>query len=204
VTVRELTVPGAWEITPQIHTDSRGLFFEWFSDSAFTEFAGHRLDPQQANCSVSSAGVLRGVHFAQLPPSQAKYVTCLRGSVFDVVVDIRVGSPTFGKWDAVVLDARDRRTIYISEGLGHAFLALEDDSTVMYLCSTGYAPGREHTINALDPALGIAWPSVDGEPILSDRDREAPSLAQVQAAGLLPTWADTQAFIDGLSKSPPK
>jgi dTDP-4-dehydrorhamnose 3,5-epimerase len=200
VKARELSVAGAWEITPQVHIDSRGLFFEWFTDSAFSEFAGHPLDLHQANCSVSSAGVLRGVHFAQLPPSQAKYVTCLHGSVFDVVVDIRVGSPTFGKWDAVVLDAQDRRTIYISEGLGHAFLALEDDSTVMYLCSAGYAPGREHTINALDPALDIAWPSVDGEPILSDRDREAPTLAQVQASGLLPTWDETCAFIGRLRR----
>lgn len=195
---RELAVAGAWELTPQTHTDSRGLFFEWFTDAEFTDFAGHRLDLHQANCSVSSAGVLRGVHFAQLPPSQAKYVTCLRGSVFDVVVDIRVGSPTFGKWDAVMLDDRVRRSIYISEGLGHAFLALENDSTVMYLCSTGYAPGREHTINALDPVLDIAWPSVDGEPIMSDRDRDAPSLEEVRATGLLPTWDDTKAFIDGL------
>jgi dTDP-4-dehydrorhamnose 3,5-epimerase len=198
VKARELAISGAWELTPQVHTDSRGLFFEWFTDSAFTEFAGHRLDLRQANCSVSAAGVLRGVHFAQLPPSQAKYVTCLHGSVFDVVVDIRVGSPTFGKWDAVMLDDRAHRTVYISEGLGHAFLALEDDSTVVYLCSAGYAPGREHTINALDPALKIAWPAVDGEPILSDRDRDAPTLRQVQATGLLPTWGDTRAFIDQL------
>jgi dTDP-4-dehydrorhamnose 3,5-epimerase len=197
---RELTVPGAWEITPQIHTDSRGLFFEWFTDSAFTEFAGHRLDLRQANCSVSAAGVLRGVHFAQLPPSQAKYVTCLRGSVFDVIVDIRVDSPTFGTWDAVVLDDRARHSNYLSEGLGHAFLALEDDATVMYLCSAPYAPGREHTINALDPALDIAWPDVDGEPILSDRDREAPTLAEVQTAGLLPTWGDTRAFVEELRR----
>jgi dTDP-4-dehydrorhamnose 3,5-epimerase len=201
VKARELTIAGAWELTPQIHTDSRGLFFEWFTDSAFTEFAGHSLDLQQANCSVSSAGVLRGVHFAQLPPSQAKYVTCLRGSVFDVVVDIRVGSPTFGKWDAAVLDDRAHRSVYISEGLGHAFLALEDDSTVMYLCSAGYAPGREHTINPLDPALGIQWPAVDGEPILSDRDRAAPTLAEVQAAGLLPTWDETRAFIENQRRS---
>jgi dTDP-4-dehydrorhamnose 3,5-epimerase len=194
---RALTVPGAWEITPQVHTDPRGRFFEWFTDSAFTDMTGHRLDLHQANCSVSAAGVLRGVHFAQLPPSQAKYVTCLRGSVFDVVVDIRVGSPTFGQWDAVTLDDRDHRSIYISEGLGHAFLALEDDSTVMYLCSAGYAPGREHTINALDPAIGITWPDVD-HVVLSDRDRDAPTLAQVQATGLLPTWDDTKAFIDGL------
>jgi dTDP-4-dehydrorhamnose 3,5-epimerase len=198
VKARELTVPGAWELTPQLHADSRGVFFEWFTDPQFTAFAGHRFDLQQANCSVSSAGVLRGLHFAQLPPSQAKYVTCLRGSVFDVVVDIRVGSPTFGRWDAVTLDDRERRSVYISEGLAHGFLALEDVSTVMYLCSAGFAPDREHTINALDPALDIAWPVADDELVLSDRDRDAPTLEQVQAAGLLPTWEETRAFIDDL------
>lgn len=195
---RELDVPGAWEITPQIHTDARGAFYEWFTDSGFREFSGHRLDLRQANCSVSSARVLRGLHFARVPPSQAKYVTCVRGSVFDVVVDIRVGSPTFGRWDAVRLDDRGRRTIYISEGLGHAFLALEDDSTVMYLCSAQYDPQREHTVTPLDPALGIEWPAIDGEPILSDRDRQAPTLAEAEAAGLLPTWAETEAFVESL------
>jgi dTDP-4-dehydrorhamnose 3,5-epimerase len=200
VKVRELAVPGAWEITPQLHTDSRGLLFEWFTDAEFTAFAGHRFDLVQANCSVSAAGVLRGVHFAQLPPSQAKYVTCLHGKVLDIVVDIRVGSPTFGRWDSVVLDDDARRSCYISEGLGHAFLALEDHSTVMYLCSAGYDPAREHTINALDPALDIAWPVVDGEPILSDRDRGAPTLEEVRVAGLLPTWDETRAFVDALRR----
>lgn len=198
--VRELAVPGAWEVAPQLHTDSRGLLFEWFTDAEFTAFAGHRFDLVQANCSVSAAGVLRGVHFAQLPPSQAKYVTCLHGKVLDIVVDIRVGSPTFGRWDSVVLDDDARRSCYISEGLGHAFLALEDHSTVMYLCSAGYDPAREHTINALDPALDIAWPVVDGEPILSDRDRGAPTLEEVRVAGLLPTWDETRAFVDALRR----
>ena len=142
---RELAVPGAWEITPQLHLDSRGVFFEWFTDSAFTEFAGHRFDMNQANCSVSKAAVLRGVHFAQLPPSQAKYVTCLHGSVFDVVFDIRVGSPTFGTWDAVLLEGQTRNSVYLSEGLGHAFISLEDGSTVMYLCSAPVRAGpRAH------------------------------------------------------------
>jgi dTDP-4-dehydrorhamnose 3,5-epimerase len=204
VKARELAVPGAWELTPQLHADSRGVFYEWYTNASFSAFAGHRFDVHQANCSVSSAGVLRGLHFAQLPPSQAKYVTCLHGSVYDVVVDIRVGSPTFGRWDATVLDDRDRRTIYISEGLGHAFLALEDDSTVMYMCSAGYSPGREHTINPLDPAIDIAWPAVDGGPILSDRDREAPSLEKVQAAGLLPTWDEARAFVEDLHRRTPR
>jgi dTDP-4-dehydrorhamnose 3,5-epimerase len=198
VNARELAVPGAWEITPTLHADARGVFFEWFTDNAFRGFAGHRFDLRQANCSVSAAGVLRGLHFAQVPPSQAKYVTCVRGAVYDVVVDIRVGSPTFGQWDAVRLDDRDRRTIYISEGLGHAFLALEDDSTVMYLCSAGYDPQREHTVDPLDPAIGIAWPVDTGALILSDRDRAAPSLERARAEGILPTWDETRAFVESL------
>jgi dTDP-4-dehydrorhamnose 3,5-epimerase len=199
---RELSVPGAWEITPQLHADGRGAFFEWFTDAEFSAAAGHSFDLRQANCSVSAAGTLRGVHFAQVPPSQAKYVTCVHGRVLDVVVDIRVGSPTFGKWDSVVLDDRDRRSVYISEGLGHAFLALDDDATVMYLCSAGYDPSREHTVNALDPELGIDWPTVDGGFVMSDRDRAAPTLAEARSAGLLPTWDETTAFVDELRRRP--
>ncbi len=200
--VRELEVAGAWEITPLIHPDTRGLFFEWVTGTGFSAFAGHRLDVRQANCSVSSAGVLRGLHFAQLPPSQAKYVTCVHGSVFDVVVDIRVGSPTFGRWDSVLLDGRNRKSVYISEGLAHGFLALQQDSTVMYMCSAEHDPAREHTIRATDPVLGIDWPLVDGlAPCLSERDAAAPTLAEVEAAGLLPTWAETQSFIDGLRRT---
>jgi dTDP-4-dehydrorhamnose 3,5-epimerase len=198
VEARELAVPGAWEITPKQHTDDRGVFFEWFTDAGFRAFARHRLELRQANCSVSAAGVLRGLHFAQLPPSQAKYVTCVRGAVFDVAVDIRIGSPTFGQWDSVLLDDRDRRSIYLSEGLAHGFLALQDDSTVMYMCSAGYDPDREHTIRATDPALGIDWPGTGN--VLSDRDAEAPTLDEVKAAGLLPTWDDTRAFVEELRR----
>jgi len=195
--IRQLDIAGAWEITPQLHADTRGLFFEWLTDRGFTSFAGHRLDVRQANCSVSAAGVLRGLHFAQLPPSQAKYVTCLSGSVFDVVVDIRVGSPTFGKWDSVLLDERDRRSVYLSEGLAHGFIALQDNSTVMYLCSAEYNPQREHTVAATDPALAIDWPTKH-KLVLSDRDAAAPTLEELRATGLLPSWDETQAFIDGL------
>lgn len=196
---RELKVPGAWEITPRLHTDARGVFFEWFTETGFVEFAGHRFEMRQANCSVSAKGVLRGLHFAQVPPSQAKYVTCVVGRVLDCVVDIRVGSPTFGAWDAVLLDDRDRRSVYLSEGLGHAFLALQDNSTVMYLCSAGYNPEREHTVDPLDPALGIEWPQV-GPLILSDRDRAAPGLAEARSRGLLPTWEETRAYVDELRR----
>ena len=195
---RELAVSGAWEITPRPNTDARGVFFEWFTERGFTEMTGHTFDMRQANFSVSAAGVLRGLHFAQLPPGQAKYVTCVKGSVFDVVVDIRVGSPTYGRWDSVLLDDVNRRSTYISEGLAHGFLALQDDSTVMYLCSAPYAPGREHTISAYDPEIGIDWPVPASELRLSDRDAAAPTLAEVRSAGLLPDWEKTQAFVAGL------
>ncbi|CAN5157688.1 dTDP-4-dehydrorhamnose 3,5-epimerase [soil metagenome] len=202
MTFRELAIPGAWEITPQLQHDDRGAFFEWFSDPEFAAATGHRFDLQQANCSVSTAGVLRGLHFAQLPPSQAKYVTCVRGAVFDVVVDIRVGSPTYGRWDSVLLDDRHRRSVYLSEGLAHGFLALHDDSTVMYLCSAGYSPTREHTISPIAPAIGSEWPATVFGPelVLSERDRAAPLLDEVRAAGLLPTWADSVAWVEELRR----
>ena len=153
------------------------------------------LDLQQANLSVSAAGVLRGIHFADVPPGQGKYVTCARGAVLDVVVDIRIGSATYGQWDSVLLDDVDRRAIYLPEGMGHAFMSLEDDSTVLYLCSSGYAPGREHGIHPLDPEIGIAWPTTsrDGSPLqaqLSDKDRVAPTLREAREEGLLPAVAD--------------
>ena len=200
VQYRELDVPGAWEVTTHHHGDARGLFLEWFKDAPFVQAAGHSLDLQQANMSVSAAGVVRGLHFSDLPPGQAKYVTCARGAVLDVVVDIRVGSPTFGRWDSVLLDDVDRRAIYLSEGLGHAFMSLEDSSTVLYLCSSGYAPGREHGVDPLDPAIGIAWPTRDraGRPIdriLSDKDAAAPSLAAAAAQGLVPKWDEARAYL---------
>lgn len=204
MTYRELAVPGAFEITPRQLGDSRGLFLEAFKAGPFADAVGHALDLQQVNCSVSAAGVLRGIHFADVPPGQAKYVMCATGAVLDVVVDIRVGSPTFGTWDAVLLDDVDRRAVYVSEGLGHAFMSLEDGSTVLYLCSTGYAPGREHGIHPLDPEVGIEWPTTarDGSPlapVLSAKDEAAPTLAEARTQNLLPTLAAVTAHVATLS-----
>jgi dTDP-4-dehydrorhamnose 3,5-epimerase len=203
VLVRELSVAGALEITPVQHGDDRGVFLEWFREDAFTRATGHGFHLAQANCSVSSVGTLRGIHFAQLPPSQAKFVTCVHGSALDVVIDLRLGSPTFGQWDSVHLDDVDRRAIYLPEGMGHAFMALEDHTVVNYLCSAAYAPDREHAIHALDAELGIPWPTKarDGSaitPLLSPKDAEAPSLAEVRDRGLLATWDDAQAFTQSL------
>ncbi|MBD8080195.1 dTDP-4-dehydrorhamnose 3,5-epimerase family protein [Cellulosimicrobium arenosum] len=198
--VRELTVPGAWELTPRQFPDDRGVFLEWFTAGALRAASGRRLELAQANASTSRAGVVRGIHYADTPPGQAKYVTCAAGSVLDVVVDLRVGSPTFGRWDAVVLDTRDRRAVFLSEGLGHGFMALEDDSTVVYLCSTGYAPEREHGVDPRDPDLGIDWPThgPGGEPLtpsFSAKDAAAPTLDAARDAGALPSWDEVSAFL---------
>lgn len=197
--IRELSIEGAWEITPKLIGDSRGMFLEWFKEENFFEAVGHPADLKQANCSVSAAGVVRGIHFADVPPSQAKYVFCPSGAVLDVVIDIRVGSPTFGQWDTVLLDDVDRRAIYLSEGLGHAFCSLADGSVVTYLCSAPYAPGREHGVNPLCDTVGIEWPTHgrDGRELtlqFSAKDEAAPGLLQAREQGLLPTWDEVQAF----------
>ena len=185
--VRALKIDGAFEITPRQFPDERGVFLESFRGDRLADAIGHRLDIIQTNVSVSSAGTVRGVHYADVPPSQAKYVTALAGSFIDFVIDIRVGSPTFGQWDSVLLDTVDRRAIYLSEGLGHAICSLEDNSTVMYLCSATYDPAREHGINPLDPELGLAMPA-GFTPVLSARDAVAPSLSEAAAKGILPRY----------------
>lgn len=200
---RELAVSGSWEITPKLFGDPRGVFLEVFKDAAFAGAVGRSLELHQANCSVSAAGVVRGIHFAQIPPSQAKYVMCPKGAVLDYVVDIRVGSPTFGSWDSVLLDDADRRAIFISEGLGHMFVSLEDDSTVMYLCSAPYAPGREFGVHPRCETVGIEFPTRarDGSPLkllLSEKDSVAPGLMEALESGILPTFAEQQAFLASL------
>jgi dTDP-4-dehydrorhamnose 3,5-epimerase len=195
--IRELKIPDSYEFTPRVHGDDRGVFLEFFTAASLREALGQDLRLEQANCSVSRRGTLRGIHFAQLPPGQAKYVTCVTGAGLDVVVDTRVGSPTFGEWDAVLIDETDRRGVYIGEGLGHAFLALSDNATLVYLCSDHYKPAREHGVNPLDPALGIDWPD-DVELLLSPKDKDAPTLAEARAAGLLPSYDEARAHYAGL------
>jgi dTDP-4-dehydrorhamnose 3,5-epimerase len=198
VEIRELSVPDAWSVHPRQFRDDRGVFLEWYRQEALAEAVGHPLRLAQANCSVSRRGTIRGIHYADVPPSQAKYVTCASGAILDVIVDIRVGSPTFGTWDSVLLDSETRAAVYLSEGLGHAFVALTDDATAVYLCSEVYNPTGEHGLTPLDPDLAITWPS-DVEPVLSDKDTAAPTLAAAAEAGLLPRYEDCRALYASLS-----
>ena len=195
---RELGIKGLWEFEPKVFSDDRGSFHEWFKASAFKEAVGHDLTLSQANLSISSKGTVRGIHYAQVPVGQAKYVKCVAGSVLDVIVDIRVGSPTFGEHLAVELSARNNKSLYLSEGLGHAFCALEDDATFVYLCSTNYSPDREYEINPLDQELGITWPFPISDLELSAKDLAAPTLKEANRLGILPTLEATQDFIASL------
>lgn len=197
--IRELSIPDSYEITPILRGDDRGVFLEWYRHDLLEQAVGHSLNLRQANTSVSKRGVVRGIHYADVPRGQAKYVTATYGVVLDYVVDIRVGSPTFGRWDSVLLDTVDRRAIYLSEGLGHAFVALTDEATVSYLVSDTYNAPREHGIDPTDPDVGLDFSQVEGHLLLSPKDTTAPSLAEAAARGLLPTWDDMRSFYDSLN-----
>lgn len=190
MTIAPLPIDGAWMVTPRLHGDDRGTFLESFKSSAFTAAVGRPFTVAQVNHSVSAAGVLRGIHFADVPPGQAKYVTCVRGAVLDLVVDVRVGSPTFGAVETVRLDDEGRRAVFLTEGLGHGFLALTAEATVVYLVSTEYDPAAEREVSPLsigwDPAPHL--PAGITAPTLSAKDAAAPTLAQAAADGILPVF----------------
>lgn len=183
--IRPLGIEGAWRIEPRHRRDARGVFLESFRADKLASATGRVVEVRQTNVSVSSRGTVRGIHFSDVPPGQMKYVTALAGSFLDFVVDVRVGSPTFGRWDSVLLDTRTHAAVFLEEGLGHALCALEDDSTVMYLCSEVYTPSREREVHPLDPMIGLALPP-NLKVTMSERDATAPTLEQAAAHGLLP------------------
>lgn len=197
--VTPYSITGVWRFDPILRPDDRGVFLESFKESVFTETVGYSLHLAQMNISVSRAGTVRGVHFADVPPGQAKYVQCFSGQILDIVVDIRVGSPTFGQYETIELDADGRSGLYISEGLGHAFCALSDSATVGYLCSEGYSSEREHGIHPLDPDLALPWPQREHS-VLSPKDAAAPLLAEAIASDFLPQYRDCVEFVSGLSQ----
>ena len=187
--ISPLKIAGSWQIDTTVFGDARGEFVEWFKAPVLAETTGYNFSLAQANLSRSSRGSLRGVHFADVPPGQAKYITCPFGTILDFIVDIRVGSPTFGQWEALEVSAQKRNAVFLEEGLGHAFLALEDDTVVTYLVTDVFKPEREHGINPLDADLGLEFPFSVAELELSEKDTQAPGLSEAAAQGLLPRWA---------------
>ncbi|WP_405145967.1 dTDP-4-dehydrorhamnose 3,5-epimerase [Sphaerisporangium sp. NBC_01403] len=181
-------VGGAVAFTPRQYPDHRGLFVSLMEESAFVAAVGHRPPSvSQISCSVSRPGVVRGLHYCRTPPGCAKFVYCPRGRVLDIVADIRVGSPTFGRWDSVILDDRDFRSVYIPVGMAHMFVSLEPNSMMSYALSVEYVAENELAVSPFDHELAIPLPA-GLEPIVSDRDREAPTLAEALAAGALPDY----------------
>jgi dTDP-4-dehydrorhamnose 3,5-epimerase len=162
-----------------------------FKLPTLTETLGFGFDVKQVNQSVSGAGVIRGIHWADVPPGQAKYVFCSKGSIWDAVVDIRVGSATFGQFEGELISAENGKCVLIREGLGHVFLSLEDETVVNYLCSEPFSPATEHGINPLDTDLAIPFEEIlgNGNFRISEKDLEAPSLATMLAEGRLPSFA---------------
>ena len=187
--ITSLSIAGAYAISNSVHVDERGEFVEWFRADHIRSETGLDFSTIQANLSVSERGTLRGIHFADVSPGQAKYVMCATGSIKDYVVDIRVGSPTLGKWEALTLSAKDRNAILLDVGLGHAFVALEDETTVTYLVTDNYKPHAEHAINPEDLELGLQFPINAKDLLVSVKDREAPTFAEALATGMLPKWA---------------
>ena len=173
----ETAIPGVVIIEPRVFGDARGFFMETWNAAAFAA-SGMDLAFVQDNHSRSQKGVLRGLHF-QNPSPQGKLVRVTNGAVFDVVVDLRQSSPAFGQWVGVELSAANKRMFWVPEGLAHGFLTLEDDTDFLYKCTAPYAPQNEYTLAWDDPQVGIDWPVIGVEPMISDKDARGLSLAQV-------------------------
>lgn len=197
--IKEAGLPGVFRVTPKKRGDARGVFFESLRSDEISAAAGHRFTVAQINYSVSRRGTLRGLHGVALEPGQSKYVSCVRGALQDIVVDLRIGSPTFGCHTSTVLDAESGEAVYVAEGLFHGFLALTDDTCISYVCSTSYVPGTQIDVDPLDPELGLPW-KFDGEPTLSAKDAAAPAVAEAARAGLLPRYADCVALYRALGQ----
>lgn len=181
--VQKLDIDGLMVFEPPVFSDERGAFFESFNEAKFREATRFTGSFVQDNHSISHKGVLRGLHY-QLPPhTQGKLVRVVAGAVFDVAVDIRDGSPTFGKWAGVELSATNRRQFWIPPGFAHGFLALEDGSEFLYKTTDFWHAASERSIRWDDPAIGVRWP-IDEAPIVSGKDARADGLRQAQSAGI--------------------
>jgi dTDP-4-dehydrorhamnose 3,5-epimerase len=192
-----LKISGSWKIDFQKFDDNRGFFYESFKEEDFKKLIGRNLNIKQTNTSSSSKGSVRGIHYALVPPSQAKLVQCQRGSIKDYVIDIRVGSPTFGQFEEIELNENSASAVFIEEGLAHAFVALENQTVVTYFVTEKYNPEREKGINPFDKTLNVQWP--DLELVLSEKDKQAISLEEAKNQGLLPSFDECKKFIKSLN-----
>jgi dTDP-4-dehydrorhamnose 3,5-epimerase len=178
--VRPLDLDGLLEIRPLRFGDDRGFFSEVWREDRLAEIGVHARFVQDNHSYSKARGVLRGMHYQLAPAAQDKLVRVARGSIFDVAVDIRPHSPTFGRWAGVVLSTRDWNQLFIPKGFAHGFVTLEDETEVLYKASAFYAPELERSVRFDDPAIGIDWPVDTSSITLSEKDRAAPLLSQIQ------------------------
>jgi dTDP-4-dehydrorhamnose 3,5-epimerase len=188
--MRQLSIQGAFVVEHNVYGDSRGLFREWYKKSLF-DSANIKFDIAQANNSISEKFVLRGVHYSIGKKGQAKLVTCAGGEILDVIIDLRIGSPTYLKVEKVTLTPESGDALFVPSGVGHSFLVLSDSASVVYLTSSEFDPENEKTVSPLDVALGLEWPEeYKNEFMLSERDMSAPTLAEAESLGNLPQFND--------------
>ena len=188
MTLQKLSIEGAYLATYKVFPDERGLFREWFKAEEMASI-DKDFSVQQANYSKSKRSVIRGIHYSLAPEGQAKLVTCASGHIVDVLVDLRIGSPTFLKVEHIELSEESGKVVFIPTGVGHGFFVQSETAAVVYLTSSGYAPDYEKAISPTDRELGINWPiSVIGNAIISQADIQAPTLAQAKESGALPTF----------------
>ncbi|MBQ0884667.1 dTDP-4-dehydrorhamnose 3,5-epimerase family protein [Streptomyces sp. RM72] len=183
--IKEMAISGAFRIIPDKYHDRRGCFFEAFRTEELQRATGFPFQVRQGNVSVSRRSTIRGVHGTGGDSGEAKLISCARGAVLDVVVDLRVGSPAFGTFEAAPLTEETGELVFLVPGLGHAYQALTDDTRITYLCAEQFVPGSQIDVNPLDPELALPW-DLSEEPVISDKDRAAPGLRQAAASGMLP------------------
>ena len=191
--VKALSISDAFTVESEIHSDSRGNFWEWFKDSDFQKKADKKFNPKQVNISVNKEFVIRGIHYSLVESGQSKLVTCLSGSIVDVIVDLRIGSPTFGENVCVELSALNGRSVFLGAGLGHGFMSLTNNTVVSYILDSEYSAEREYEINPMDSDLKIDWGMKNPEKLtitLSEKDQNAPTLEKRISSNLLPLYAE--------------
>jgi dTDP-4-dehydrorhamnose 3,5-epimerase len=184
--ITPLEINGVWVAESPIWCDDRGFFREWFKLESIKVATGRVFAIEQANISLSSKGTLRGIHYSVAPKGQAKWITCVSGAIKDVIVDIQPESSTFGQWIDVELRGDSGKAVLIGEGLGHGFLALEDNTAVAYLVSTPFSPTDEFEINPLDETIAIDWGMQLSDLKISEKDKNAPTLIERLIEGRIP------------------